>query len=173
MAPVAELPSPLGCPGIRDDWSNLGREIHDGFTLCSMNKWIVICVVALVFGFGGAAGAVAVMHDQLQGDQGADGLTGAPGQAGRDGADGVNGLRGGRGPAGRPGRAGKDGKHGKRGVAAPKAPPTATDLGTRDCAGSSVEVVTKARLDAAKKLVVVKKQICLVAPSTARGGSTD
>jgi hypothetical protein len=164
---------PLEARASGDDWSNLGRGVHGGFTLCSMGKWIVICVVALVFGFGGAAGAVAVMHDQLQGDQGADGLTGAPGQAGRDGTDGISGLRGGRGPAGRPGRAGKDGKHGKRGEAAPKAPPAATDLGTRDCAVSSVEVVTKARLDAAKKLVVVKKQICLVAPSTGQGGSTD
>lgn len=133
-------------------------------TFCHMRNWVVTCIVALVFGSGGAVGAVAAMHDQLQGEQGPDGLTGARGQAGiagSDGTDGANGVRGRHGLTGRPGRAGKPGQPGK---AAPKAPPAATDLGTANCAGSSVEVVTKARINAARKLVIVRKRLCLVNP---------
>jgi hypothetical protein len=130
-------------------------------TLCHMRHWMVTCALALVCGFGGAAVAVSAMHDQLQGEQGPDGLTGAPGQAGVAGSDGTNGANGARGLHGLAGRPGRPGKPGK---AAPKPPATATDLGTSNCAGSSVEVVTKARIDAAKKLVTVKKRLCLVNP---------
>jgi hypothetical protein len=129
-------------------------------TFCLMGKLMATCVLALVFGFGGALGAVAALHDQLQGQQGADGLTGAPGDAGVAGSDGKNGARGAHGVAGTPG------KPGKRGKAAPKTAVSATDIGTADCAGRSVEVVTKARLINGKHLVVIKKRICLVSPPT-------
>ena len=41
-----------------------------------MVKYVVTCVLALVFGFGGAFVAVAVMQDSLTGPQGETGLTG-------------------------------------------------------------------------------------------------
>ena len=53
-----------------------------------MGKIVLTCVLALVFGFGGAVGAVTVMQDSL-------------------GADGVDGADGARGPSGKAGKAAK------------------------------------------------------------------
>jgi hypothetical protein len=123
-----------------------------------MSKFLVTCVLALVFGFGGGVGAVTAFSDSLQGPQGPTGLTGAPGPAGADGADGVDGLagqdgaRGARGPRGLPGKA----------ADTPRA--TATDLGDADCAGSSVTVITSATI-VKQKLRLTKKDVCIVTPA--------
>jgi hypothetical protein len=121
-----------------------------------MGKIVLSCVLALVFGFGGAAAAVVAFHDQLQGTQGPTGLTGTPGAVGPAGADGGNGTDGVRGARGVPGRAGK----------AAKTSTPVTDLGTDGCAGSSVAVITRANLTPAKRLIVVTKRVCIVNPST-------
>jgi hypothetical protein len=120
-----------------------------------MGKIVLSCVLALVFGFGGAAGAVSAFQDQFQGPQGPTGLTGAPGPAGEDGIDGLDGARGPRGLPGRPGKPGK---------AADEPDPPATDLGVGDCAGRSISVVTSAKLDKNKKLQLTHKDVCIVAP---------
>lgn len=123
-----------------------------------MGKIVVMCVLALVFGFGGAAGAVTAFHGQLQGQQGATGLTGAPGPQGEAGRDGVDGHDGRRGPAGRPGRAGKAGKAATN-VSMP------TDLGLGNCAGRSMSVVTDVRITKGQKLQLVRKTVCIVKPA--------
>lgn len=123
-----------------------------------MGKIVLTCVLALVFGFIGAVGAVSLFSDQFQGPQGPTGLTGAPGPAGEpgaDGADGVNGLDGARGARGKKGEAGKDAE-------APTA--QASDLGSADCAGRSVSVITSARITKNKRLDLVRKDVCIVAP---------
>jgi hypothetical protein len=119
-----------------------------------MGKIVLTCVLALVFGFGGAAGAVSVFSDQFQGPQGPTGLTGAPGPAGEDGTDGVDGLRG---PRGLPGKAGKPGK-------AAEAAGQVADLGSTDCAGKSISVITSASIDKNQKLNLTKKNVCIVTP---------
>jgi hypothetical protein len=134
-----------------------------------MGKMAVTCVLALVFGFLGAAGAVAAFNDQLRGAQGPTGLTGVPGTvgpAGHDGADGTNGVDG------KIGKIGKRGARGRPGKAASQAPLPATDLGTGNCAGRSVEVMSGARLSGAgqpvkksQKLSVDTRRICLVKPA--------
>ena len=121
-----------------------------------MGKILLTCALALVFGFGGATGAVTAFHTQLQGAQGGTGLTGAPGPQGPAGTDGTNGADGARGPAGRPGRSGKPGK------AAKAAPKPATNLGVQGCAGHSVQVITNATLNKAKRLQLTKKDVCIV-----------
>jgi Collagen triple helix repeat (20 copies) len=126
-----------------------------------MGRILLTCVLALVFGFGGAAGAVTAFHDQLQGEQGPTGLTGSPGTAGRAGTDGVDGTTGPRGPAGKPGKPGKPGK------AAAKAPTPATDLGSAGCAGRSVQVITRASMSK-KKLHVITRNLCIVTPPSTR-----
>ena len=123
-----------------------------------MGKIVLSCVLALVFGFGGAAGAVSAFEDQFQGPQGPTGLSGAPGPAGRDGVDGEDGARG---PRGLPGTAGKAGKAGK---AAQKPSAPVTDLGVGDCAGDSVSVITSATLGEDQKLKLTKKDVCIVTP---------
>jgi hypothetical protein len=125
-----------------------------------MGKIVLSCVLALVFGFVGAAGAVVAFHDQLRGVQGPTGLAGAPGALGPAGKDGTNGQDGARGPRGRPGRPGKVGR------AAAKSPTPVTDIGTNGCAGSFVDVVTRANLTANQRLIVVTKPLCIVKPST-------
>jgi hypothetical protein len=77
---------------------------------------------------------------------------GPQGPAGVDGGNGQDGVRGARGTAGRPGRN------------ASKAPAPATDLGTDDCAGRSVEVITRANLTAKQRLVVETERVCIVTP---------
>jgi hypothetical protein len=124
-----------------------------------MAKILVTCVLALVFGFGGGVGAVTAFNDSLQGPQGPTGLTGAPGPAGADGADGVDGT---------PGQDGARGVRGPRGVpgkAADQPAATATDLGSGDCAGSSVTVITSATLVKGKRLRLTKKDVCIVTPA--------
>jgi len=114
-----------------------------------MGKIVLTCVLALVFGFGGAAGAVTVFQDSLRGPQGESGLTGPPGPegpAGRDGADGVDGARG---PAGKTGKAAKT-------------EPTVLNLGIQGCTGRSVQVVTDVTVTAAQKIKLTKKDVCVV-----------
>jgi hypothetical protein len=121
-----------------------------------MGKIVLTCVLALVFGFGGALLAGTAFHDSLAGSQGATGLTGAPGPegpAGVDGTDGVDGKPGAQGPRG---PAGKEPK-------APKAvEPASADLGTSDCAGRSVQVVTGATVTKGNKLRLIRSDICVV-----------
>ena len=121
-----------------------------------MGKILLTCVLALVFGFGGAVLAVTVLQDQMQGAQGPAGLTGAAGPAGRDGTDGAPGPRGPQGPRGLPGRPGK---------AAPEGPPPVTDLGTGSCAGRSVSVITGVGITKKQQLKVDREQVCIVDPS--------
>ena len=96
------------------------------------------------------------MHTQLQGPQGQTGLTGAPGAEGPAGQDGADGKDGARGPAGKPGKPGK---------AAKDPAPAATDLGSLNCAGRSVEVVTGVRVTKRQKVILTRKSVCLVSPA--------
>jgi hypothetical protein len=115
-----------------------------------MGKIVLTCVLALVFGFGGALAAGVTFHDQLQGPQGPTGLTGAPGPKGDQGP---------QGPAGPAGQAAKPAR-----VAQVKATvaPRSTDLGTANCSGRSVQVVTDATITQDQRLQVTKKSVCLV-----------
>ena len=126
----------------------LGNVGHGG-------RLVLSCVLAVVFGFVGAAGAVTMMHDSLRGAQGTTGLTGAPGPAGADGHDGVDGAMGPRGAAGKAGKAGKPSKPSK-------ALPSQIDLGVQNCIGQSVEVITDATVTAQQKLKLTKKRVCVV-----------
>lgn len=117
-----------------------------------MGKIVLTCVLALVFGFGGAAGAVTVFQDSLRGPQGESGLTGPPGPEGPAGQDGADGVDGARGPAGKAGKAGK----------AAKTEPTVLNLGIQGCTGRSVEVVTDVTVTAAQKIKLTKKNVCVV-----------
>lgn len=96
----------------------------------SRTNLLLTALMALVFGFLGALGGIAVLHDELVGPQGQTGLQGLPGEPGPPGADGVDGL---------PGEPGERGQRGKSGAAAEDQP---VDLGTDGCAGASVRVVT-------------------------------
>jgi Collagen triple helix repeat (20 copies) len=113
---------------------------------------LITCIVSLVCGFLGALGAVTAFQAQLSGPQGATGLQGAPGAQGApgvDGLDGVDGHKGKPGPRGRPGKA-------------PKATtPRPVNLGTVNCKGRSVEVVTNAT-NKNQKLQLTKKSVCVV-----------
>ena len=113
---------------------------------------LVTCVVALVCGFLGALAAVTVFQDQLAGPQGATGLQGTagePGPPGADGADGVDGTPGERGPRGLSGKAGK---------AAGEVP---LNIGTDDCLGRSVQVVTDATVRN-DELQLERETVCVV-----------
>lgn len=110
---------------------------------------LLTALIALVCGFLGALGGVAVLHDELVGPQGATGLQGPPGEtgpAGSDGADGADGLPGERGPRGRSGRAAEE---------------KSVDLGTEGCTGSSVRVVTDVTTDG-DKIAVERETVCVV-----------
>jgi hypothetical protein len=115
-------------------------------------RLVLACVLAVVFGFVGAAGAVTMMHDSLRGPQGQTGLTGAPGPAGQDGQPGAEGP---------PGPAGKAGTNGKNGKTA-KVLPTNLDLGVTGCSGRAVQVVTDVTITAAQKVKLTKKSVCVV-----------
>jgi hypothetical protein len=120
-----------------------------------MGKIVLTCVLALVFGFGGAVLGIAAFHDSLAGTQGATGLTGAPGPRGEPGpagTDGVDGRNGARGPRGLPGKAPK----------VPKQEPVSTDLGTTGCSGRSVSVVTGATVTKNNKLRLIRSDVCVV-----------
>jgi hypothetical protein len=126
-----------------------------------MGKIVLICVLALVFGFGGSLLGITTFHDSLAGAQGATGLAGAPGPQGDQGlpgTDGTHGRDGARGPRGLPGNPGKPGKPGK---AATAPAPASTDLGTKGCSGRSVSVVTGATVTN-NKLRLVKSNLCVV-----------
>lgn len=127
-----------------------------------MGKIVLICVLALVFGFGGSLLGITTFHDSLAGAQGATGLAGAPGPQGDQGlagTDGTHGRDGARGPRGLPGNPGKPGKPGK---AATAPAPASTDLGTKGCSGRSVSVVTGATVTNNNKLRLVKSNLCVV-----------
>ena len=130
-----------------------------------MSKIVLSSVLALVFGFGGAAGAVSTFHTSLRGEQGETGLAGAPGPegpAGADGADGVDGKDGARGKTGKQGKAGKPAKATKK-VAVP------TDLGTGGCAGRSIQVVTQVTVTKNQQIRLTKQNVCIVAPKQTTG----
>lgn len=110
---------------------------------------LVTCVVALVCGFLGALAAVTVFQDQLAGPQGATGLQGLPGEPGQPGADGVDGTPGERGPRGRSGKAGQ---------AAAEVP---LNIGTEDCLGRSVQVITDATMRN-DELELERETVCVV-----------
>jgi Collagen triple helix repeat (20 copies) len=117
-----------------------------------MGKWptiVLTCVVALACGFLGAVGAVSVLHSQLQGPQGVSGLQGPPGPKGNPGLDGADGTDGARGPRGRPGKAAKPPE------------PTQVGLGSGDCSGSAVDVVTDVTMDK-NKVHQTKQKVCVV-----------
>jgi hypothetical protein len=105
---------------------------------------LLSAVVSLVFGFLGSFVAVSVFSEELRGPQGATGLTGAPGQDGEDGAPGEQGPPG---PAGRAGRTAK-------------VPELSQDLGTSECAGTSVQVVTDAQV-VRQRLRLTKVPVCI------------
>ena len=121
-----------------------------------MGKILLTCVLALVFGFGGAAAAGVAFHDQLQGPQGPTGLTGAPGPKGDQGPEGP------QGPAGQAGKAGKSAKIVQPAKATSKPSPQVVDLGTQNCTGKSVQVVTDATVTKDQRLQLTKKFVCLV-----------
>ncbi len=126
-----------------------------------MGKILLTCVLALAFGFGGATGALTAFHDQFQGAQGTTGLTGATGAAGPAGSDGADGQPGARGARGRSGTAGKAAQ-------APMPVVAVTDLGSTNCAGQSVDVVTKVSVSKGQKILVGTQKVCIVAPSAAQ-----
>jgi len=107
---------------------------------------LVTSVLALVFGFVGALGAVSFFADEIKGEQGSTGIQGAPGQPGVRGTDGGRGSQGERG------------RRGKKGKAAPKLP--SYDLGTINCAGTGYEVVTDATV-VKRELRLSKEVICI------------
>jgi Collagen triple helix repeat (20 copies) len=107
---------------------------------------LLVAVLAVVCGFLGAVGGVAAFQSQLTGPQGPSGLAGPPGEQGPPGIDGSNGLDGDRGPRGRSGKAAKRG---------------AQHLGTSNCAGRSVEVVTDVKIQD-DKLELEKDSVCVV-----------
>jgi hypothetical protein len=115
-----------------------------------MGKIVLTCVLALVFGFGGALGAVAAFHTSLEGPQGPTGLTGAPGPKGPSGLDGADGVDGVRGPAGKAGRAAK--ATGTKPV----------NLGSQNCTGRAMQVVTDVTITKTQKLQLTKKNVCVV-----------
>ncbi len=127
-----------------------------------MGKIVITCVLALVFGFGGAAGAVTAFHSELRGPQGPTGLAGAPGPQGEAGQDGADGKDGKRGPAGRAGKAGKAAES----VSMP------TDLGLGNCAGKAMQVITDVKIDKNQKLQLVKQTVCIVKPAPGTTTST-
>src|SRR3954454_17910376 len=126
-----------------------------------MGKIVLVCVLALLFGFGGSLLGITAFHDSLAGAQGATGLAGAPGPKGDQGlagTDGTHGRDGARGPRGLPGDTGNPGKPGK---AATAPAPASTDLGTKGCSGRSVSVVTGATVTN-NQLRLVKSNLCVV-----------
>ena len=126
-----------------------------------MGKILLTCVLALVFGFAGAAGAVVVFQGQMKGPQGPTGLTGAPGPTGEAGQDGIDGKDG------KPGARGKPGKPGKPGKAAANVN-VPSDLGVTGCSGKSVQVVSGGTITKAQKLKLTTKTICIVKPAPSR-----
>jgi hypothetical protein len=108
---------------------------------------LVTAVVALVFGFVGSFAAVSVFTEDLRGPQGATGVPGPPGENGADGADGIDGARGDQGP---PGRAGK----------AAKVEAQTYNLGSANCKGRAVSVVTDAKV-VERRLQLERGLVCL------------
>ena len=68
----------------------------------------------------------------------------------------------------RPARRGSPARPGKPGKAAKPAAPAATDLGSLNCAGRSVEVVTGVRVTKGQKVILTKRNVCLVSPASGR-----
>lgn len=108
---------------------------------------LVTAVVALVFGFVGSFAAVSVFTEDLRGPQGATGVPGPPGENGIDGADGTDGTAGPRGPRGPAGKAAR--------VEA-----QTYDLGSANCKGRAVSVVTDAKV-VERRLQLERGLVCL------------
>jgi collagen triple helix repeat protein len=109
---------------------------------------LLTALIAVVCGFLGALGGIAVLNDELVGPQGPTGLQGLPGEEGppgADGSDGVDGVDGERGPRGRSGQAAEE---------------QPVDLGTEGCAGTSVRVVTDVSSDG-EKIQVERETVCV------------
>ena len=121
-----------------------------------MGKILLTCALALVFGFGGAAAAGVAFHDQMQGPQGPTGLAGAPGPKGDQGPEGP------QGPAGLAGKAGKSAKVVQPAKATSTTRPQFTGLGTQNCTGKTVQVITDATITQDQRLQLTKKTVCLV-----------
>ncbi len=118
-----------------------------------MGKIVVTSVLALVFGFLGAATATTVFPAAFQGEQGETGLAGAPG---KDGADGEDGAVGPTGPPGKPGKPGKAGRAAKAAEAKP------LNIGTTGCIGRSVRVITEVSITPDQKLKLTRENVCVV-----------
>jgi hypothetical protein len=112
---------------------------------------LLTAVVAVVCGFLGAAGGIAVLHDELVGPQGPTGLQGLPGEQGPPGADGADGVDG---------VDGADGERGPRGRSGRAAEQQPVDLGTEGCAGSAVRVVTDVSGDG-EQIQVERETVCV------------
>jgi len=108
---------------------------------------LVTAVVAVVFGFVGSFAAVSVFTEDLRGPQGATGVPGPPGENGADGADGADGAAGSRGLRGPAGKA-----------ARVEAQPY--NLGSANCKGRAVSVVTDARV-VERRLQLERGLVCL------------
>jgi hypothetical protein len=113
-----------------------------------MPSLLVTCVVSLVCGFLGALGAVTAFQGQLQGPQGATGLAGPQGERGAPGLDGRDGVDGERGPRGASGKAAK-------------AKDVPKDIGTTNCVGRSVEVVTDVTINKDQEMRLEKQPVCV------------
>ena len=112
---------------------------------------LLTAVVAVVCGFLGAAGGIAVLHDELVGPQGPTGLQGLPGEQGPPGADGADGVDG---------VDGADGERGHRGRSGRAAEQQPVDLATEGCAGSAVRVVTDVSGDG-EQIQVRRETVCV------------
>ena len=107
---------------------------------------VITGVIAAVFGFLGAVGAMVAFQDECRGAQGATGLPGPPGEpgpAGVDGADGTPGERGPRGPAGQA-----------------QDVPATLGIGTAGCVGTAYEVVTDVVITG-QRMRVNKESVCV------------
>ncbi len=118
-----------------------------------MGKIVVTSVLALVFGFLGAATATTVFPAAFQGEQGQTGLAGAPGKDGADGEDGAVGPTGPAGPAGKAGKAGR---------AAQAAAEKPLNIGSSGCIGKSVRVITDISISPDQKLRLTRENVCVV-----------
>lgn len=114
-----------------------------------MPSLLLTCVLSVVCGFLGAFAAVTAFQGQLQGPQGATGLAGPRGEQGPPGLDGADGADGERGPRGRSGKAAE----------AKKVP---RNIGTTDCVGRSVQVVTDVTISKEQELQLEKQPVCVV-----------
>ena len=150
-----EVPGNYGsvilCVGYVTICRNPGRARAEPFTVRGMGKYVVTCVLALVFGFGGAFAAVAVMQDSLHGPPGRDGPHRSPRRPGRP-----------RVLAARTVPTAGTARRASAGKAAKAADPVPVDLGVRAATGSPVQVITDVTITAGQKLMLTKRNVCVV-----------